>query len=47
MSDTPRRVAFVTGASSGIGAATARALHTAGYRVAVDEILLRPADQLR
>ena len=28
-----RQVAIVTGASAGIGAATARALHAAGYRV--------------
>lgn len=29
------RVAVITGASSGIGAATARSLHAAGYRVAL------------
>ena len=33
---TPRdRVAVITGASSGIGEATARALHGAGYAVAL------------
>ncbi|MER2133157.1 MAG: SDR family NAD(P)-dependent oxidoreductase [Arthrobacter sp.] len=29
------KVAVITGTSSGIGAATARALHTEGYRVAL------------
>ncbi|MBX7554960.1 SDR family NAD(P)-dependent oxidoreductase [Streptomyces sp. NPDC004232] len=29
------RVAVITGASSGIGAATVRSLHAAGYRVAL------------
>jgi NADP-dependent 3-hydroxy acid dehydrogenase YdfG len=33
MSATPRRTAVVTGASSGIGAATARTLAAAGFRV--------------
>lgn len=45
MSDSqePRRVAVVTGASSGIGSATARALASAGYRVA---LLARRVDRI-
>ena len=43
-SSTPRdRVAVITGASSGIGEATARALHTAGYAVA---LLARRGDRI-
>ncbi|MFC9455466.1 SDR family oxidoreductase [Streptomyces sp. NPDC056983] len=37
------RVAVITGASSGIGAATARSLHAAGYRVA---LLARRTDRI-
>lgn len=37
------RVAVITGASSGIGEATARALHTAGYKVA---LLARRGDRI-
>ncbi|WP_419702962.1 SDR family oxidoreductase [Promicromonospora sp. NFX87] len=45
MSDSQNRsrVAVITGASSGIGAATARSLHAAGYRVA---LLARRVDRI-
>ncbi|HET6870910.1 MAG TPA: SDR family oxidoreductase [Solirubrobacteraceae bacterium] len=41
--DTPGRVAVITGASSGIGEATARALAAGGYRVA---LLARRLDRI-
>ena len=42
--DTDGRVAVITGASSGIGEATARALTTDGYRVA---LLARRLDRIQ
>ncbi|MFL0358267.1 SDR family oxidoreductase [Curtobacterium flaccumfaciens] len=43
MPDTTTRVAVITGASSGIGEATARALHADGYKVA---LLARRQDRI-
>ncbi len=43
MTSRSSRVAVITGASSGIGAATARSLHAAGYRVA---LLARRTDRI-
>jgi NADP-dependent 3-hydroxy acid dehydrogenase YdfG len=44
MTTTTGRVAVITGASSGIGEATARTLHAAGYKVA---LLARRADRIQ
>ncbi|XKH57803.1 SDR family oxidoreductase [Citricoccus nitrophenolicus] len=44
MSSQSPRVAVITGASSGIGEATARALHATGYRVA---LLARRTDRIQ
>lgn len=43
MSETNNRVAVITGASSGIGEATARSLHAAGHKVA---LLARRQDRI-